>query len=87
MKTLILVLAALTVTTTAFAQAGGPTRSGNKCWAATDQRGFGFWDKCATGQFLAQINQQHGTRGITHAVTTTNPSSGGGDGGGGGGGK
>ncbi len=46
-------------------------RSGNKCWAATDQRGFGFWDKCATGQFLTQINQQHGTHGFTHAVTMT----------------
>jgi len=87
MKTAILVLAALTVTTTAFAEAGGPVRSGNKCWAATDQRGYGFWDKCASGQFLTQINQQNGTLGVTHALTRTTTSFGGGDGGGGGGGK
>jgi len=86
MKTLILALAALTVTTAAFAEAGGPIRSGNKCWAVTDQRGYGFWDKCATGQLLAQINQQQGIYGITHAVTRTTTSFGGGDGGGGGGG-
>ena len=86
MKTLILALAALTVTTAAFAEAGGPIRSGNKCWAATDQRGFGFWDKCASGQFLAQINRQHGTFSVTHAVTMTTTSFGGGDGGGSGGG-
>ena len=87
MKTTILVLAALTVTTTAFAEAGGPIRSGNKCWASTDQRGYGFWDKCASGQLLAQINQRQGVFGVTHAVTQTTTSFGGGDGGAGGGGK
>jgi hypothetical protein len=86
MKTIILVLATLTVTTSAFAQAGGPIRSGNKCWAVTDQRGYGFWDKCATGNFLTEINQRQGTHGITHAVTMTATSFGGGDGGGAGGG-
>jgi len=87
MKTLILAFAALTMTTAAFAEAGGPVRSGNKCWAATDQRGYGFWDKCATGQLLAQISQQTGTHGVTHAATMTTTSFGGGDGGGAGGGK
>jgi hypothetical protein len=87
MKTLILALAALTVTTAAFAEAGGPISSGNKCWAATDQRGFGFWDKCATGQFLAEINRQQGLRSIPAPVTPVNVIQGGGDGGGGGGGQ
>ena len=86
MKTLILVLAALTVTTSAFAQGGGPVRSGNKCWAATDQRGFGFWDKCATGHLLAEISKETGTHGFSHAATMTTTSFGG-DGGSGGGGK
>ena len=86
MQTVILAFAALTVTTAAFAEAGGPVRNGNKCWAVTDQRGFGFWDKCAAGQVLAQINKQQGTFGITHAVTMTTTSFGGGDGGGSGGG-
>ena len=86
MKTIILALAALSVTTAAFAEAGGPIRSGNKCWAATDQRGYGFWDKCAAGQLLAEINQRQGLHGVTHAVTMTATSFGGGDGGGAGGG-
>ena len=86
MKTLILALAALTITSSAFADAGGPVRNGNKCWAATDQRGYGFWDKCATGQFLAQINQRQGLHSVPQPVTQVSATQGGGDGGGGGGG-
>lgn len=86
MRTALLVLAALTVTTTAFAEAGGPIRSGNKCWAATDQRGYGFWDKCATGQLLAQINQRQGLHNVPAPVSPVSALQGGGDGGGGGGG-
>jgi hypothetical protein len=86
MKTTILVLAALTVTTTAFAEAGGPIRSGNKCWAATDQRGYGFWDKCATGQLLAEINQRQGLHSVPAPVSPVSAFQGGGDGGGSGGG-
>ena len=87
MKTVILVLAALTVTTSAFAQGGGPIRQGNKCFALTDQRGYGFWDKCAQGAVLADIQQRQGTHGVTHAATITNPTQGGGGDGGSGGGK
>ena len=85
MKTLILVLAALTVTTSAFAQNGGPMRQGNKCFAITDQRGYGFWDKCAQGQLLADIQQRQGVHSVTHAATQFDVSNGGGGDGGGGG--
>jgi hypothetical protein len=86
MKTFILVVATLAVTTSAFAEAGGPVRQGNKCWAASDARGYGFWDKCATGHYLSEINQRQGLTNVPQPVTPTALSNGGGDGGGGGGG-
>jgi hypothetical protein len=60
MKRLILVLAAVAISTSAFAQGGGPIREGGKCWANTDQRGFGFWDACADRAELAQRGRQQG---------------------------
>ena len=90
MKTFIIVFAALTVTTAAFADAGGPIRNGSKCWAMADQRGYGFWDKCARGQRLSDINQRQGLRDTPQPETITSVTSGAdgaGGGGGGGGGR
>ena len=48
MKRVLLIAGIVAISTAAFAQANGPIRQGNKCWAVTDQqRGFGFWDNCA----------------------------------------
>jgi hypothetical protein len=89
MKRFILVLAAVAISTSAFAQAGGPVRQGSKCWANMDQRGFGFWDKCASTRESALRGQQQG---LTNPVdgprtvgidTIANGGGGGGAGGGG----
>jgi hypothetical protein len=93
MKRLILVLAALAISTTAFAQAGSPVRQGNKCWAATDQRGFGFWDVCADRQETARRGLEQGRTGSFDAPRTVaadnigNAAGGGGGAGGGGNGR
>jgi hypothetical protein len=91
MKRLILVLAAVAVSTSAFAQANGPVRQGGKCWANTDQRGFGFWDACADRTELAQRGRQTGItvtfdQPRTVAADNISNSAGGGGGGAGGGG-
>jgi hypothetical protein len=90
MKRLLLVVAAVAVSTSAFAQAGGPVRQGNKCWAAMDQRGFGFWDQCADTREVTRRGQQQGlTRAFdlpsTIAADNIANSAGGGGGAGGGG--
>jgi len=92
MKRLILVLAAVAISTSAFAQANGPVRQGGKCWANTDQRGFGFWDACADAREIAQRGQLQGlTRNFdqprTVAADNISNSAGGGGGGAGGGGN
>jgi hypothetical protein len=90
MKRLILVLAAVAISTSAFAQAGGPIRQGNKCWANMDQRGFGFWDQCADAREAAQRGQLQGlTRQVDtpRTVTSVDIANGGGGGGAGGGGN
>ena len=88
MKTFILVAAALTVSTAAFAEPNGPVQRGDKCWVTMDQRGFGFWDRCATGQELVSRNRHEGQhRAIPQPRTISNmgPAGPGGGGGGGGG--
>jgi hypothetical protein len=91
MKQFLLVVAALAVSTSAFAQAGGPVRQGTKCWAVTDQRGFGFLDQCADPQEIAKRGKQDGRIGrfdearTVSADTIGNGSGGGGSGAGGGG--
>ena len=90
MKRLILVLAAVAVSTSAFAQAGGPVRQGTKCWANTDQRGFGFLDTCADAREIAQRGREQGlTRQFDapRTVTAIDVGNGGGGGGAGGGGN
>jgi hypothetical protein len=88
MKRFLLVMAALAISTSAFAQANGPVRQGNKCWAITDQRGFGFWDTCASHQEILDRNKRSGTRDIyDQARTNYDTSMPGGGGGGGGGGR
>jgi hypothetical protein len=85
MKRFLLVAAAIVISTSAFAQAGGPVRQGNKCWVLTDARGFGFWDQCADQKELDRENKGH--RGMfDRAVTSSTGVGVGGDGGGGGGG-
>jgi hypothetical protein len=89
-KTFILVVAALTVSTAAFAEPNGPTRRGDKCWVVMDQRGFGFWDRCATGQELTSRNRQEGLHLKTpqpRTISNVGPAGPGGGGGGGGGGE
>jgi hypothetical protein len=92
MKKFLLVLAAIVISTSAFAQANGPVRQGNKCWAAIDQRGFGFWDSCADRQEIVERGKQDGRHFTFDEARTVSPDSignaaGGGGGGGGGGGK
>jgi hypothetical protein len=93
MKRLILALAAVAISTSAFAQAGGPIRQGNKCWAVTDQRGFGFLDQCADAREVAARGQLQGlTRQFDQPRTVAadnigNAAGGGGGGAGGGGGN
>jgi hypothetical protein len=86
-KTFILVVAALTVSTAAFAEPNGPARRGNKCWVTMDQRGFGFWDRCATGQELSDRNRQEGLHLQTPQPKTRSNMGLAGPGGGGGGGE
>jgi len=88
MKRFLLVIAAVVISTSAFADAGGPTRKGNKCWAVTDHaRGFGFWDHCAdTTQGLDVDKHQGRTLKFDRAATPDSGVGNGGDGGGGGGG-
>lgn len=86
MKPLLALLALLAITNTALADAGGPIRKDNKCWAVTDSsRGFGFWDRCASN---TQIRKDDPGLTITfdRAVSQTALDNTGGDGGGGGGG-
>jgi hypothetical protein len=87
MKTIILAFAVLSVTTAAFADSNGTTRRGDKCWAATDARGFGFWDKCAEGQMLVDRNKQEGLRRDMNQPRTQSNIGTAGPGGGGGGGE
>jgi len=88
MKTFVLALAALSITTGALAESNGPVRRGDKCWVTMDQRGFGFWDKCASGQELATRNRQEGLRlDIAQPQTRSNMGPAGPGGGGGGGGE
>jgi hypothetical protein len=91
MKRLILVLAAVAISTSAFAQGGGPVRQGNKCWANMDQRGFGFWDECAGHTEAAQRGRQQGltrTFDVPRTIGGDNiANTAGGGGGGGGGGR
>jgi hypothetical protein len=89
MKQFLLVVAALAVSTSAFAQAGAPVRQGTKCWAVTDQRGFGFLDQCADPREIAEL-KKYGHLGLAMPKTITgssisNSGGGGGEGGGGGG--
>jgi hypothetical protein len=86
MKKFLLVLAAVAISTSAFAQTNGPVRQGGKCWAAIDQRGFGFWDSCAGRQEIAQRGKEDGRRGTFDEARTTNRDSIGNAAGGGGGG-
>lgn len=92
MKRILLVIAALAMSSSAFASAGGPIRQGDKCWAAVDQRGFGFWDECADPRTRARRNRQDGIyrtfdRSRTVIGGTIGNSAGGGGAGGGGNGR
>ncbi|MDI3469341.1 MAG: hypothetical protein OJF62_001404 [Pseudolabrys sp.] len=88
MKRFLLVAAALVISTSAFADAGGPIVRGHKCWAQTDQRGFGFWDQCADRHELARRAGRDGLTTLYPAAVTVGVGStiSNGDGGGGGGG-
>lgn len=86
MKRILLVLAAVAISSSAFAY-GGPVRQGNKCWAKVDQRGFGFWDRCADPQLRARLNRQQGIyRSFDRSRTVIGGTVGNGAGGGGAGG-
>ncbi len=88
MKTFVLVFAALTISTAAFAVDGsGPVRRGDKCWSGSDQRGFGFWDRCASKELTEQRNKYQGyDRSMPQPRTMPSDVRDGGGGGGGGGG-
>ena len=89
MKTIILAFAVLAVSTAAFAQSdgSGPVRRGDRCWSESDQRGFGFWDRCAGMDLQAARNKYHGQdRNIPQPMTMPQGVKDGGSGGGGGGG-
>jgi hypothetical protein len=90
MKRVLLLAAALMISTSAFADAGGPIVRGHKCWAQTDPRGFGFWDQCADRHELAQRASRDGLTTLYPAAVTVEIDStignGGGGGSGGGGG-
>ena len=89
MKRFIFVVAALAISSSAFAQGNGPVRQGNLCWAAMDQRGYGFWDSCADAREIALRNREDGRRDKHDEPRTfirdMNTFGGGGGGGGGGG--
>lgn len=93
MKRILFVMAVLATSTSAFADANGPIRQGNKCWAINDSRGFGYWDTCASRQELQESAKYKGViTMIDEARTQGNRGSGegggsGGGSGGGGGGK
>jgi hypothetical protein len=86
MKALFVAMGLVAVSTSAFAQPGGPIVQGNKCWAITDGRGFGYWDSCATGPLLEQRNRDIGVNPRTpRALTQLDNNDYGGAGGAGGG--
>jgi hypothetical protein len=98
MTRILFVIAALATSTSAFAAStyadpNGPIRSGNKCWAISDARGFGYWDACASKQEVLEIVQQKGINTVVDIAksqaergTGEGSSSGGGSGGSSGGG-
>jgi len=88
MKSLLIAIGLVAISTTAFAQGAGPIVKNKKCWAVTDSgRGFGYWDECAVGPELIQQNRRDGYHGpIPRARTQPSLDTSGGAGGGGGGG-
>jgi len=86
MKPILIAIGLIAMSSAAFAD-GRPTVQGNKCWAISDSRGFGYWDNCASGAELAEKNREQGYKDdIPRARTQPDIDSTGGAGGGGGGG-
>jgi hypothetical protein len=87
MKSLLIAVSLIAISTAALAQGAGPTVQVKKCWATTDTRGFGYWDACASGAELIRENDKRGYEGpIPRARSQGDVDTSGGAGGGGGGG-
>jgi hypothetical protein len=85
MKSLLVLLALLTASTTAYAGSSAPFKKNLRCWAVTDSsRGFGYWDQCVEEKIKVERQE------VTYLRARTQPDEppgGSGDGGGGGGGR
>ncbi len=96
MTRILFVTAALLASSSAFAEtydANGPIRHGNRCWAVSDSRGFGYWDTCASRQEIQEVAKKQGVTVLIdqarsqRASTVATDTGGSGGGGGGGGGR
>jgi hypothetical protein len=63
MKRALLAMALVMISGAAFAEAGQPTKNGDRCWVLTDSRGFGYWDQCASWHKTEEANRKVGIRG------------------------
>jgi hypothetical protein len=92
MKRILFAMAALAVSTSAFAQnynyidPNGPIRHGKQCWAVNDARGFGYLDACASKLEQQEIAKKTGiVTTVDVAKSQRDGNEGGGTGGGSGG--